>query len=83
MNCFWYRGEVRAHMYIILYIRQLPRLHGSIQITVDEVCQRFQAILAQAACANTATGCASAQRQKYQILLLGGLDTRLLISGLR
>ena len=42
-------------MYIILDIGQLIWLQGTSQVTLDEVCQRFQAVLAQAACDSTST----------------------------
>ena len=46
---------MRAHMYIIFNIGQLIWRQGTLQVSLDEVCQRFQAILTQGACDSTLT----------------------------
>ena len=46
---------MRAHMHIIFNIGQLIWLQEASQVTLDEVCQRFQAVFTQAACDSTLT----------------------------
>ena len=50
-------------MYIKLDIGQLSWLQISMQIALDEVCQRFQAVLTQAGCDSTLTWSAAAHCQ--------------------